>query len=245
MARMPPGSTTKPWRRRASRATGGAATGTFLNFTAGRSITNAGALSLANGGLQDLAVKNFGAATHYVLDVLGYYEVGAGTSYVPITPCRAVDTRFAPGGQIGAGAAQCSRWRARRQEVSVVASDLSIGMLAYAGFQGLRVTYTAGFSAELHTPNSGVVVRPMRFRPACRILLVRKVSALARLPRIIKEPISCKRPFIVGPRSFMKKGTPAKGPAGFIPSFNICSTSCVLDGARTRMPGTFDNNAMS
>ena len=35
-----------------------------------------------------------------------------------------------------------------------------------SGSQGLRVTYMAGFSAELQTPNSGVVVRPMRFRPA-------------------------------------------------------------------------------
>ncbi|MFM7063052.1 MAG: RCC1 repeat-containing protein, partial [Actinomycetes bacterium] len=40
----------------------------------GRSITNAGALSLANGGLQDLALKDFGAATNFVVDVLGYYE---------------------------------------------------------------------------------------------------------------------------------------------------------------------------
>lgn len=31
--------------------------------------------------------------------------------------------------EIGAGAAQCSRWLARHREVSVVASDLSIGML--------------------------------------------------------------------------------------------------------------------
>jgi hypothetical protein len=65
----------------------------------------------------------------------------------------------------------------------------------------------------------------MIFRPAWRILPVRKVSALARLPRIIKEPISCKRPFIVGPRSFMKNGTPAKGPAGFIPSFSGSATT--------------------
>ncbi|MFM7062128.1 MAG: hypothetical protein ACKO04_01355, partial [Actinomycetes bacterium] len=50
---------------------GSAANGTFVNFTTGRSITNAGALALANGGLQDLALKDFGAATNFVVDVLG------------------------------------------------------------------------------------------------------------------------------------------------------------------------------
>ena len=58
---------------------GGAATGTFLNFTTGRSVTNAGALPLANGGLQDLALKDFGATSHFVVDVLGYYEPPAAS----------------------------------------------------------------------------------------------------------------------------------------------------------------------
>jgi len=58
---------------------GGAATGTFLNFTTGRSVTNAGALPLANGGLQDLALKDFGAPSHFVVDVLGYYEPPAAS----------------------------------------------------------------------------------------------------------------------------------------------------------------------
>ena len=38
---------------------------------------------------------------------------------------------------------------------------------------------------------------------------------------------------------------PMAGFANTIASFSICSTSCVLDGANTRMPGTFDNSAMS
>src|SRR5258708_12444779 len=78
---------------------------------------------------------------------------------------------------------------------------------------------TAGFSAELQTPNSGVVVRPIILSPAIRILDVRNVSAVARLPRISREPISCSLPFIVGPRSFIRNGRPAKDPSRFTPSF--------------------------
>ena len=39
-------------------------------------------------------------------------------------------------------------------------------------------------SAELQTPNSGVVVRPIRLSPAPRIFVVMNVSAVARLPRM-------------------------------------------------------------
>jgi hypothetical protein len=81
-----------------------------------------------------------------------------------------------------------------------------------------------------------VVVRPIRLRPALRILAVRKVSAVARLPRVSSEPISCRRPFIVGPRSFIRKGRPANGPSGlapFLPGSSIASsnTSTTPDSA--------------
>src|SRR5579872_6641364 len=69
---------------------------------------------------------------------------------------------------------------------------------------GLRVTYMAGLSAALQQPNSGVVLRPMTLSPAARIRPVRKLSATGRLPRIRREPISCSRPFKVGPRSFIR-----------------------------------------
>jgi hypothetical protein len=39
-------------------------------------------------------------------------------------------------------------------------------------------------SAELQTPNSGVVVRPITLSPAPRIFVVINVSAVARLPRM-------------------------------------------------------------
>ena len=47
---------------------------TFLNYTAVGGITNTGTVPLAGGGLQDLAVKNFGGTANYIVDVLGYFE---------------------------------------------------------------------------------------------------------------------------------------------------------------------------
>jgi len=47
---------------------------TFLNYTAVGGITNTGTVPLAGGGLQDLAVKNFGGSANYIVDVLGYFE---------------------------------------------------------------------------------------------------------------------------------------------------------------------------
>ncbi|MFM7064483.1 MAG: RCC1-like domain-containing protein, partial [Actinomycetes bacterium] len=68
-----------------------------------------GAVRLGDLLYQDLSLKNFLGSTHVVVDVLGYYSSGSvggaegvGSRYQTITPCRAVDTRFAPGGRIAA-----------------------------------------------------------------------------------------------------------------------------------------------
>ena len=53
---------------------GSTASATFLNYTAVGGITNAGALTLGEAGLQDLAITNFGGTTQYLVDVLGYFE---------------------------------------------------------------------------------------------------------------------------------------------------------------------------
>ncbi|MEO6988176.1 MAG: hypothetical protein ABI239_05955, partial [Aquihabitans sp.] len=76
----------------------GAPQATFLNFTKQRSTTNTGAVTLGTDGA--LGTQSFGGAIHYVIDVQGYYldeldvpEATRGTVYVPITPCRVVDSR--------------------------------------------------------------------------------------------------------------------------------------------------------
>ncbi|MCU1497995.1 MAG: hypothetical protein JWM47_1948 [Acidimicrobiales bacterium] len=72
---------------------------TFLNFTAGRSVTNTGSLSLATSGASQLSLANTGGTTDYVIDVAGYFTSADADSagYVPVTPCRIVDTRLAGG----------------------------------------------------------------------------------------------------------------------------------------------------
>lgn len=70
---------------------------TFLNYTRSQGVTNTGAVRLSDGGSRDLALRNFGGPTHYVVDVQGYYQVESGLRYVPTRPCRVVDTRRAGG----------------------------------------------------------------------------------------------------------------------------------------------------
>ncbi|QXC59560.1 fibronectin type III domain-containing protein [Aquihabitans sp. G128] len=76
---------------------------TFVNFTKGKSTTNTGSLTLAANQIQGLTMRSFGAKAHYVIDVQGYFSyppVDNGTVFVPITPCRVVDTRFGGGALI-------------------------------------------------------------------------------------------------------------------------------------------------
>ena len=46
---------------------------TFLNFARGQNVTNTGALALAAVASADLRVRSYAAATHYVIDVQGYF----------------------------------------------------------------------------------------------------------------------------------------------------------------------------
>ncbi|MCB0977641.1 MAG: hypothetical protein KDB02_09300 [Acidimicrobiales bacterium] len=85
---------------------------TFLNYSTD-STTNSGALAIATDPTSaDLTVKAFNGTTDLVIDVQGYFVqpdgMQPGATYVPITPCRIVDTRRAA----GAVAAFTSRtWR--------------------------------------------------------------------------------------------------------------------------------------
>lgn len=88
---------------------GAAPTATFLNYVRGEGITNTGAVPLAVGDSPHLSLRNYGGSTHQVIDVQGYFSTtGAGARYVPITPCRLVDTRSA-GGALSAGSQRSYR----------------------------------------------------------------------------------------------------------------------------------------
>jgi len=68
---------------------------TVLNYSTGRNISNTAAVPLAAGGTLDLRLRNAGATTHLIVDVLGYYDpgFGFGQRYVPVAPCRIADSR--------------------------------------------------------------------------------------------------------------------------------------------------------
>ncbi|MCU1496990.1 MAG: hypothetical protein JWM47_943 [Acidimicrobiales bacterium] len=79
-------------------------TATFLNFTKGQGITNTGSVSLATTGTEHLSLFNSGGTTHYVIDVQGYFTGDpSGADYVPVAPCRVVDTRVGGGAMAGGG----------------------------------------------------------------------------------------------------------------------------------------------
>ena len=76
---------------------------TFINFTKHQATTNTGSITLAhaNSNASDIAIKNFGGPSHYVIDVQGYFINPAqqdGSLYYPLQPCRVLDTRSGGGG---------------------------------------------------------------------------------------------------------------------------------------------------
>ena len=92
---------------------------TFMNFDRGMDITNTGSVTIAldvASEASELRIRNFGGASHYVIDIQGYFggtramrpsagSPAATTSAAPseaseyqaITPCRILDTRQAKG----------------------------------------------------------------------------------------------------------------------------------------------------
>jgi alpha-tubulin suppressor-like RCC1 family protein len=79
----------------------------FLNYL-GDSVTNAGAVAIAGDpSTDDLSVRAFAGDTDLVIDVQGFYvtsdAIASGSTFVPITPCRIVDTRNG-GGPLDASA---------------------------------------------------------------------------------------------------------------------------------------------
>ena len=61
-----------------------------VNYRAGRDVANQAASGIGAGG--QVCVSSF-AASHVVVDVLGWYGPSAPAGYVPLTPSRVLDTR--------------------------------------------------------------------------------------------------------------------------------------------------------
>ncbi len=62
-----------------------------LNWDAGQTIANAVTVKVGGGGLID--VYSTKGNVHVVLDVVGYFDVGSGAAFHPLTPARIQDSR--------------------------------------------------------------------------------------------------------------------------------------------------------
>ena len=83
-----------------------APTASTLNVVAGEDQPNLITVALGRSG--DLTLATFGATSHVVADLMGYYRAGGSTAFVPLDPARVLDTRTGTGGvpraRVGAGA---------------------------------------------------------------------------------------------------------------------------------------------
>ena len=68
----------------------------------GTNLANAGTVQTVTGGGADITVASNYSSAHTAIDVLGYYYSTEGLIYIPVTPCRIVDTRNTSAGMIGA-----------------------------------------------------------------------------------------------------------------------------------------------
>jgi alpha-tubulin suppressor-like RCC1 family protein len=75
-----------------------------LNFVAGQGVTNTASVPITAGVGTDLRLRNLGGTAHLLADVQGYWIPFEGSLYVPVTPCRLVDTRS--GSPLGAAGAR-------------------------------------------------------------------------------------------------------------------------------------------
>src|SRR5277367_2805935 len=81
-------------------------------------------------------------------------------------------------------------------------------------FHGLRVAPQSLLSVVVVRPNSGLAVLPNIVRPAALARRVTVESVVAVQSAKARDPSVVTVPARAAPRSFSRKGTPAKGPCG-------------------------------
>ncbi|MFM7062590.1 MAG: RCC1 domain-containing protein [Actinomycetes bacterium] len=116
-------------------------TASFLNYAGGQSTTNTGSLAIPAGAGLDLTIKNYLGSSHYVVDVVGYFQPATGEKYVPLAPCRAVDTR-APG-RLPADGVRALRIAGTRGMFASQGAGSRLGCGVPAGASAVRAAVTA------------------------------------------------------------------------------------------------------
>lgn len=124
----------------------------MINFNAGVVLANGARIRLAP-TTSDVSVNYYspiaGAATHALIDVYGYFKSDAPLKYRPITPCRAVDTRFADQGGPALGAPDNRSFQIRGNcgvPLSAKAVAVNITTVGSAG-PGHLIVYPSGGAA--------------------------------------------------------------------------------------------------
>jgi hypothetical protein len=155
---------------------------TFLTHVGGRSTTNTGTVEIDPGtGHPNLSVRNFGTATHVVVEVQGWWVPApappASVFRARIPPCRILDTRK-NGGPLAPGElrpVQLSGIHNCYVPVNAVAVEITISAVGPEGSGFLRVRPGGGpsstatfltFPGHQSTSNTGAVaIRPGPSQP--------------------------------------------------------------------------------
>jgi hypothetical protein len=108
-----------------------------LNALDGRIKSNAALATGGNGGEVNVYASN---TTHLALDVSGYFtNAPAAYVYVPVTPCRAVDTRFSNAAGLGAPSLVAGQQRT----FQLASSNCNLPLTAFADGGAVSLNVTA------------------------------------------------------------------------------------------------------
>jgi hypothetical protein len=127
-------------------------TSSTLNFPRGDDAANAVTVALGTGGTLSVtyAAPMYGPTAHVMFDVTGYFMAGTGgDTYMPLTPARLLDTRYATGGLAGpfgtraVRAFQVAGHGGVAAAATAVTGNLTVTAATSAGYVTVGATMTA------------------------------------------------------------------------------------------------------
>ena len=139
-----------------------------LNSPDGRQKTNAAIVGGGtNGGINLFA----DTTTDFAIDVNGYFTTDAAYVYVPITPCRLVDTRMSNGPSFGAPSLKANQQRTF--PLTGTGCDLPAGVFAGGGALSLNVTAIPLIDSTTDVTVWGTSTAEVDLQPTTPTLLIR------------------------------------------------------------------------
>lgn len=137
-----------------------------LNFVSGQTVANLVTVPVVDGKV-DFSVQSAGTA-QLIADVFGYYTLGSGSGYNPLTPARVLDTRNGTGsnGPVRASGTvrlQIPTWQVPASATAVVLNVTAVAptsggdLIVYPDGQSRPTTSNVNFPAKANVPNLVVV----------------------------------------------------------------------------------------